>query len=139
MAKASSGMLAIAIALLSGGPGAAAAPRNSCVRVIQAWQEAIDCQITEQIQRLTWPDGFVGSHRRGKWSDIQLNGPCPKYVSELRNWRVSRVRSGRQVVSVSVRYWDVGANDRATGSPKTDHAKYTCERRGGQWRIFSKE
>jgi hypothetical protein len=131
--------LAIALALLTSVESEASAQPNSCVRVIKAWHEAINCQITEQIERLTWPDGFTGTGRLGKWSDVKLNGPCPKYVSELRDWRISPVSNDRQTVRVRERYWYVDANERATGLPMTARLKYTCERRGGQWRIFSKE
>jgi len=58
----------------------AAAPANGCVRVIQAWNETVDCQVTEQIEVLTWPDGFRGRDRRGKWTDLVLSGPCPKCI-----------------------------------------------------------
>jgi hypothetical protein len=93
MIRSFSALLVLTVALLAGSENAAAAQANSCVRVITAWHEALDCQITEQIERLTWSDGFKGPGGRGKWSNIKLNGPCPKYVSELRNWRVSPVRN----------------------------------------------
>ncbi|QAY78926.1 hypothetical protein [Sphingosinicella sp. BN140058] len=124
--------------LLAASEGMATASRNSCVRVIQAWHEAIDCQVTEQVESLTWSNGF-SNPKRLPWSEVRLNGACPKYVSELRDWRVSPERNRRQVVRVRVRSWHVDADGRATGLAMTERPKYTCERRSGQWRIFSKE
>jgi len=80
-------------------------------------------------------EGAIGAENGPTWCF-----PVPaQNVSELRNWRVSPVRNNRQIVHVRVRYWYVDEKDRATGSPMTYYPKFTCERRRGQWRIFSEE
>lgn len=120
---------------------ASAAPLTSCVQVIEAWREAVDCQNTEDIPYLTWPDGFSkwpGSER-GKWSDIRMGGPCGKYSTTLREWRPGPVHRGRQIVTVKAITRRADSYGRYSGEYTVTKLRYTCQRRAGKWRIFSQE
>jgi hypothetical protein len=132
---------AVPLLCLALGATASAAAPGSCVRLIEAWRDAADCQENEAVERLTWPDGFTkwpGSGR-GKWSDVGLFGPCPKYSTTLREWRRGPVRGNRQVVGVKAISRRVAFDGRYSGDYTVSRARYVCERRAGQWRIFSQE
>jgi hypothetical protein len=130
---------AVPLFFLAHAVGASAAPLTSCVQVIEAWRDAVDCQTTEDIPYLTWPDGFSKwpGAERGKWSDISMGGPCGKYSTTLREWRPGPVYGDRQVVRVKsiIRRVD----GRYTGDYTVAKMRYTCQRRAGKWRIFSQE
>lgn len=120
---------------------ASAAPKSDCVQLIESWRDARDCQNTEAIELLTWPDGFTKWPRlgKGKWSDISMNGPCPKYRTTLREWRPGTVRGNRQIVGVKSITRRVDLEGRYSGDYMVAVLRYTCERRAGRWRIFSEE
>jgi hypothetical protein len=133
---------AISAALVfSARSNAVAAQPNSCVRVIEKWRDAVDCQVSELIEPLTWSDGFTSwpTLPRQKWSEIQMTGGCPKYSTTLREWQVAPVRGNRQIVSVKEITRRVDFDGQYTGDYSVNKVTYTCERRGGQWRIFSQD
>jgi hypothetical protein len=132
---------AIALLALVQTTSASAAEPGPCVQRIQQWRDASDCQHTETIPTLTWADGFTKwpASEKGKWSDIQMNGPCPKYSTTLREWRPGPVRGNRQVVHVKSISKRVDLDGRFSGYFTVSKNKYTCERRAREWKIFSKE
>jgi hypothetical protein len=117
----------------------AQAGQNSCLAVIEALRDAGDCQVMEAIPLLTWSDGFTQwpGHPRGKWSEINSSGPCPKYKTTLREIRVSPIVGNRQVARLKVILMRVNVDGDFTGSYQVTKQVYTCERRNGQWRLFS--
>lgn len=116
-------------------------PAPNCVGAIRYWNEAVDCQISEAIEPLTWADGFSKwpTTSRQKWTHVNLGGPCPKYSTTSREWRISDIIKGRQIVTVKEIVRRVDMDGRYNGEYTVSKSRYTCERRGGQWRIFSKE
>ena len=131
----------IAALLLATESSALAAPPNSCIKVIEKCREAVDCQVSELIEPLTWPDGFTSwpTIPRQKWSEIQMTGACPKYSTTLREWQVMPIRGNRQMVNVKEITRRADFDGQFTGDYSVHKATYACERRRGQWRIFSKE
>lgn len=120
---------------------ASAAPQAGCVQLIESWRDAADCQNIQAIGQLTWPDGFTkwpGS-AKAKWSDIGMNGACPKYRTTLREWRPEAVRGNRQIVRVKSITRRVALDGHYSGDYMVAKERYTCERRAGSWRIFSQE
>jgi hypothetical protein len=117
----------------------ALASANSCPGVVRAWKEAADCQVTELIEPLTWADGYTQEPQRGrgKWSDISMNGPCPKYATAFRNVKAFPISGTTQVVEVKAITRRVDIDGRYTGDYSVSKARYTCEKRRGQWRIYS--
>jgi hypothetical protein len=131
-----SGLLLIATSLTA---SAIAAPASPCLKLIREWRDASDCQVSEAIPLLTWPDGYTkwpGSERR-KWSDINLTGPCPKYSTTLREIRVLPVVGQRQAVKLKAITRRVNMDGQFTGEYQVTKESYTCERREGHWRLFS--
>lgn len=116
-------------------------PAPNCVSAIRYWNEAVDCQISEAIQPLTWADGFSKrpTISRQKWTDVNLGGPCPKYSTTSREWRVYDIVKDRQIVTVKEIVRRVDMDGRYTGEYTVSKARYTCDRRRDQWRIFSKD
>jgi hypothetical protein len=114
------------------------ASANSCLSVVRAWKDAVDCQTTHAVEALTWADGYTQwpLQGRGKWSDINMSGPCGKYATTFANIRVFPVSGMSQIVEVKAitRYRDF---DRYTGDYMVTKESYTCRRRNGQWRIYS--
>ncbi|HET6525616.1 hypothetical protein [Sphingopyxis sp.] len=129
------------VALLSADAAAMQLPAPNCPSAIRYWNEAVDCQISEAISPLTWADGFSKgtSTPRQSWNAVKLNGPCPKYSTTPREWRISDVIQNRQIVTVKEIVRRVDMDGRYTGEYTVSKARYVCERRRGQWRIFSKE
>ena len=120
---------------------AASATPNSCLDVIHAWRDAVDCQTSEAITSLTWDDGYTEwpTLGRDKWSDIKMSGPCPKYSTTLRELRVLPVTGTHQVISLKAIARRVDFDGKYYGEYSVSKVKYVCERRGGQWRILSQE
>lgn len=118
-----------------------AAPPNSCIRVIEAWRDAVDCQTNEAVPYLTWSDGFSQwpGREKGKWAAVSLSGPCPKYSTTLREWRPDPVAGNRQTIRLKVISRKVAFDGRYSGDYMVTKETFTCERRDGQWRIFSQE
>jgi hypothetical protein len=131
-----SGPFLIAVSLTA---PAIASPASPCLKLIREWRDASDCQVSEAIPQLTWPDGYIhwpGSERR-KWSDKNLTGPCPKYTTTLREIRVLPVVGQRQTVKLKAITRRVNMDGHFTGEYQATKESYTCERREGHWRLFS--
>ena len=116
----------------------AAASANSCLSVVRAWKEAVDCQSQGQVEALTWADGYTQwpLRGRGKWSDIGMFGPCGKYATTFKEVRVLPIRRLSQIVEVKAIIRRV-VDGRYTGNYEVSRESYTCKQRNGQWRIFS--
>jgi hypothetical protein len=119
---------------------AIAAPTSQCLKLIREWRDATDCQISEAIPKLTWPDGYTKwpGLQRTKWSDINLTGPCPKYSTTLREIRVLPIVKQRQITKLKAITRSVKMDGRFTGEYQVTKETYTCERRSREWRLFSK-
>lgn len=135
--------IVIAISLVASANPAIAAP-SGCLDLIRAWRDATDFQEVENVSDFTWQDGYSQwpGGERTKWSEINISGP-PKYDTTLREIRISPARGNRQSVRLKaiVRRVDInpdtGAFDLLTGDYTVNKINYTCERRSGQWKIFS--
>jgi hypothetical protein len=120
-------------------PGPAAASANSCLSVVRAWKEAVDCQSGGQVEALTWADGYTQwpLQGRGKWSDIRMSGPCGKYATAFKEVRALPILRMSQIVEVKAVTRQVGPEGRYTGDYMVTREAYTCKQRNGQWRIYS--
>lgn len=135
--------IAIAVSLLSSNTPVLAAQRN-CLTVIQEWNEAVDFQEVGDINDFTWEDGYTRwpGREKTKWSEVHVSGP-PKYDTTLRGIRISPIKGNRQSVLLKAitRRVDInpdtGAFDFYTGDYTVAKVNYTCERRNGEWKIFS--
>jgi hypothetical protein len=118
----------------------ASASANSCLSVVRAWNDAVDCQVTDAVGALTWADGYSqwpGSGR-GKWSEIRMSGPCGKYATTFKRVRVFPIVGMSQIVEVKAITRRNGFDDQYTNEYTVTKASYTCQQRKGQWRIYSK-
>jgi hypothetical protein len=116
------------------------ASANSCLSVVRAWKDAVDCQITEAVEVLTWSDGYTQwpLQGRGKWSDIMMSGPCGKYATTFKEVRVFPIFRRSQIVEVKAITRKFDRDRQYTGDYMVTKESYTCKRRNGQWRIYSK-
>jgi hypothetical protein len=130
--------IVVAVLLSTNVKSFAAAP-NSCISVVKAWHKAVDCQETEQVAFLTWPDGYRESEKsnRTKWSDVSMNGPCPKYRTESRRVQVSAQSGVQQKVNLEAVTRRVNLDGKPVEGYSITREAYICERRNGQWRILS--
>ncbi len=133
----------IGMSLISFASPAMTAPKD-CLAVIREWRDAVDFQEIENMNYVTWEDGYSQwpGREKTKWSEVHVSGP-PKYDTALREIRVFPVKGNRQSVRLKsitrrvVINSDTGAFDLYTGDYTVSKENYTCERRSGEWKIFS--
>jgi hypothetical protein len=134
---------AVGVSLFASANPVMAAPCD-CLAVIRDWRDAVDFQEVGDINYFTWDNGYSQwpDGEKAKWSEVRPMGP-PKYDTTLREIRVSPVKGSRQLVSLKAitrrvdANNDTGAYDIFTGEYSVAKVDYTCERRNGEWKIFS--
>jgi hypothetical protein len=135
--------LVVGVSLLAPANPAMAGQRD-CLSVVRDWRDAVDFQEIENMNYVTWEDGYVQwpGKRKTKWSEVRPMGP-PKYDTTLREIRISPVKGNRQLIRLKAITRrvdgnpDTGAYDIFTGDYTVARINYTCERRRGEWKIFS--
>ena len=112
---------------------------SPCLDLIYDLRDASDCQNTELYREITWFDGYsisVDGDRRD-FADTQLNGPCPKYRTYLREIRMSSKSTDRATLRLKSITLKVAFDDRYSGDYTVAKMEYVCERREGRWAILS--
>lgn len=116
-------------------------PAKSCLHVIEAKRWASDCQDTAVYRDMFWDDAYDtlldGTRRDPR--DAQLNGPCPKYRTYLREIEVGAVNGRRQSVDLKVITTRVNIHGQYSGDYVATKVSYVCERRDAEWRVLRRK
>lgn len=121
----------------------AAAHPNSCEAVVRALRDAGDYQHDTVFQSLVWPDGYTRwptSDGPEPWSNVKAWGPHPKYRTYLREMRILESASTKKVLSTKEITHRASLEDQPyNGEYEVKKVRYVCEKRAGQWRVFSQD
>lgn len=105
---------------------------RSCEDTIREYRQEIDCQTTEAVQSLVWPEAH-------ELYNLVLSGPCPTYRTYLREVRAEPVQASRQIVRLKEIVTKVSADGRYSGDYSVYKSKYVCHYRQGEWRISDRQ
>ena len=114
---------------------------DTCEAVVRAFNQAVDDQYQGNLDAVIWPDGYTrwpSDSRNRPWSSVKLLGPHPKYRTFIRELRVLADSSTRRVLLTKEITLSLSTGmGQYTGDYSVTKVRYTCLKRGGQWRIFS--